>query len=160
MNHVVALPPERLGGSLALPAITGLKPVPHRRGGMAVEMALLLPLLLILTFGIIEFGRMMQVSHQLTVASRTAARRASLPGATTEEAVAAATAQLAPYLPPAFVVEVTPPDLSQVTAGQPVSVRVHVPWEAVELIGFFPFTGGMTLESASEFRRETGLASP
>lgn len=132
----------------------------RRRGGVAVEMAILLPLLLILTFGIIEFGRMMQVSHQLTVAARTAARRASLPGATNEEVVAAATAQLAPYLPPVFVVDVTPEDLTEVTAGQPVSVRVHVPWESVELIGFFPFTSGMSLESFSEFRKESGPDAP
>ena len=54
----------------------------HRRGATAVEMALVLPLLLALVFGIIECGRAMMVQQILVNTAREAARRAVIPGAT------------------------------------------------------------------------------
>jgi hypothetical protein len=52
----------------------------HRRdgGAAAVEAALVLPILLILIFGIIDFGRMMNAQISLTEAAREGARAAAL----------------------------------------------------------------------------------
>ena len=53
--------------------------VPKRglyRGAALVELALILPILLILTFGMIEFGRAFFISHILATAAREGARRA------------------------------------------------------------------------------------
>jgi Flp pilus assembly protein TadG len=57
------------------------------RGAAAVEAALVLPLLLILVFGIIDFGRMLNAQIQLTEAAREGARARSL-GASVSEAQA------------------------------------------------------------------------
>jgi Flp pilus assembly protein TadG len=48
------------------------------RGAAAVEFALLLPLLLLLVFGIIDFGRALNAQVTLTQAAREGARLASL----------------------------------------------------------------------------------
>lgn len=56
-----------------------------RRGAAAVEMAIILPLLLTLIFGIIEFGRAMMVQQILVNAAREATRRAIVPGATDQQ---------------------------------------------------------------------------
>jgi len=53
-----------------------------RGGASVVEFALVLPLFLVLVFGIIEFGRAMQVSQLVTNVAREGARRAVLPGST------------------------------------------------------------------------------
>jgi Flp pilus assembly protein TadG len=45
-------------------------------GGAAVEFALVLPLLLLMVMGIIDFGRALNIHHVVTDASREAARRA------------------------------------------------------------------------------------
>jgi hypothetical protein len=45
-------------------------------GGAAVEFALVLPLLLVVTMGVIEFGRAFNHSHVITDAAREGARRA------------------------------------------------------------------------------------
>ncbi len=56
-----------------------------RHGAAAVEMAIILPLLLTLIFGIIEFGRAMMVQQILVNAAREATRRAIVPGATDQQ---------------------------------------------------------------------------
>jgi Flp pilus assembly protein TadG len=50
------------------------------RGAAAVEFALVLPLLLILIFGIIDFGRMLNAKITLTEAAREGARATALIG--------------------------------------------------------------------------------
>jgi|CZKT01.1.fsa_nt_gi Flp pilus assembly protein TadG len=51
---------------------------PRERGAAAVEFALLLPVLLLLLFGIIDFGRALNAQITLTQAAREGARLAAL----------------------------------------------------------------------------------
>jgi len=53
-----------------------------RRGAAAVELAVTLPLFVLIILGIIEFGRAMMVSETLTTAARNGARRAIVDGST------------------------------------------------------------------------------
>ena len=53
-----------------------------RSGAVALEMALILPVFLLIIFGIFEFGRAMMVQQILTNGAREGARRAIVPGAT------------------------------------------------------------------------------
>ena len=49
-------------------------------GASAVEMAIVLPLLVLLVFGIIDFGRMLNAQIQLSQAAREGVRLAALAG--------------------------------------------------------------------------------
>ena len=51
---------------------------PRDRGAVAVELALLLPMLLLIVFGIIDFGRALNAQITLTQAAREGARLAAL----------------------------------------------------------------------------------
>ena len=51
---------------------------PRDRGAVAIEFALLLPVLLLLLFGIIDFGRALNASITLTQAAREGARLAAV----------------------------------------------------------------------------------
>lgn len=53
-------------------------PAPGEEGAAAVEMALVLPLLLLLLFGIIDFGRALNAQITVTEAAREGARAAAL----------------------------------------------------------------------------------
>jgi Flp pilus assembly protein TadG len=64
------------------------------RGQALVETALALPLLLLVSAGIFEFGRAYQVTQVLTNAAREGARVAVLPGATPEDVQARVTKYL------------------------------------------------------------------
>lgn len=60
-----------------------------RRGAAMVEMALVLPLFLMLILGIIEFGRAMMVANLVTNAAREGARMAVLDGSTNTDVTSA-----------------------------------------------------------------------
>jgi uncharacterized membrane protein len=53
-------------------------PVFHERGNVAIEYALILPLLIVLTFGLIDTGRLLWAFATLTRASEAAARCAAI----------------------------------------------------------------------------------
>ena len=60
----------------------------HERGAAAVELAIILPILLTLLFGIIEFGRAYNASIVVTHSAREAVRKVAL-GATDAQAITA-----------------------------------------------------------------------
>jgi Flp pilus assembly protein TadG len=55
-----------------------LKPKQKERGAVAVEMAIVLPLLLLILIGTMEFGRVFNVQNSLTQAAREGARHAAI----------------------------------------------------------------------------------
>ncbi|UKA61879.1 TadE/TadG family type IV pilus assembly protein [Arthrobacter sp. FW306-04-A] len=55
-----------------------LKAKQKERGAVAVELAIVLPLLLLILIGIIEFGRVLNVQVSLTEAAREGARNAAI----------------------------------------------------------------------------------
>jgi len=67
----------------------------RRRGAAAVEMALVAPLLVLLFFGIVEFGSIFYVRNMMVHAAREGARELATQGATLEEAIARTEAYLA-----------------------------------------------------------------
>ena len=107
------------------------------RGTSTLETALVLPLLLILTFGIIEYGWMFLKAHQITGTVRQAARMAMLPDATN----ASVTAQINSVMsasgltPGSYTITFSPADIATAQVGQNVSVSIHVPYANVGITG-------------------------
>jgi Flp pilus assembly protein TadG len=100
-----------------------------RRGTTAVECALCLPLLLLLLFGGIEFGRALQVRHTLENAAYEAARVALVPGGTAGEARAEANRVLGTIGVTGATIDVTPATIT--TATTEVTVAISVSTSAV-----------------------------
>ncbi len=82
------------------------------RGAAAVEFALLLPLLLLLVFGIIDFGRAINVQITLTQAAREGARLAAL-GQSTAAVTARAQGAAVGLSPVTVTVTACPPGATQ-----------------------------------------------
>jgi Flp pilus assembly protein TadG len=76
---------------------------PDERGAAAVEMAIVLPLLLLLVCGIIDFGRMLNTQITLSAAAREGARWAAL----SQPGVPARVSAAAPGISPAPSTAVT-----------------------------------------------------
>ena len=119
-----------------------------RRGAVIVEMALVLPIFLMLVFGIIEFGRGFMVGQLVTNAAREGARRAILDDSTnaditsyiqtfmqtsanvaTGDTTVTITVTAAPGNP-----AVSGNDVALCTSRDLVTVKVEVPFDKVAYI--------------------------
>jgi Flp pilus assembly protein TadG len=122
-----------------------------RRAAVAVEMAVVTPLLLTMLFGIIEFGWLFTVRSTLVNAAREGARLGALQDVTASEVEARVRESLvAMQLDDNCTVNVTEP-----TPESPImTVQVTVPRSDVSLVGnFFGWTSG-TIDGEASMRRE------
>ena len=97
---------------------------PQRRGTVAVEVALTLPILLLFIFGAIEFSRMNMLRNTAENASYEGARRAALPGATKSQVKQAAKDVLDLLGVQNYTVNVSPSDITNATEEVKVTVKI------------------------------------
>jgi Flp pilus assembly protein TadG len=103
----------------------------RRSGTAVVEMAFVAPIFFMLIVGIVEFGRMLMVEQVVTNASREGARRAVIESTTESEVEALVNNYMTNASIPGSTVTVDPQDLSTLTASDPVTVTVSVPYNSV-----------------------------
>jgi Flp pilus assembly protein TadG len=109
------------------------------RGSAAVEFALLLPILATLTFGMIDFGRMLWFQEVLVNATRTGARQGTLFNSGNGQAqIQGFVAQsLANGGVPAAGLNVTVNGLGT-GQGNPLTVTSSIPWNYMVIDGLIP----------------------
>jgi Flp pilus assembly protein TadG len=99
-----------------------------RKGTAAVELAVCLPMLLIVVMGTLEATDLMFLRERLKTAAFEGARTATAPGQNAAAATAAATAVLTQRGIASGSVAITPADVSQTTAtGTQITVTVTAP---------------------------------
>jgi Flp pilus assembly protein TadG len=125
-----------------------------RRGAAAVEFAVVLPIFIILVFGMIEYGRMVMVQQVITNASREGARRAVLDGATTSAVQSSVTTYLTNAQISGGSATVSP-DPSTANSGDPITVTVNIPFSSVSWLPSPMYLGGKTLSASTTMRRES-----
>ena len=136
------------------------RPAAHTRhareaGSSVVEFAVISPILFLVLFGMVEFGRVFMVEQCLTNAAREGARVAVLRGATAPQV----TARIENYLDSCGIdgesVTITPANLTTTSPDQPVTITVSVPYESIAwLPGSFIGMTGTTLANTSVMRKE------
>lgn len=134
---------------------------PTRRGAAVVEFAVVLPVFVLLVFGMIEFGRAVMVQQLLVNASREAARQAVLDGTTVNDIESA----IDVYLGAANISEqdvtytVNGAETSNPTEtaefGDAVGVEISVLFDDVSWLPVPKYIGGTVLRATSIMRRET-----
>lgn len=126
-----------------------------RNGAAVVEFAMVIPVMLVFTFGMIELSRMSMVKESLTQASREGARVGIRPTAT----IAAIQNRVAEELEilglSSAQVTVTPEVLSEAEPGDDVRVEVSIPFtDASWVPNFFEFSTG-SISAETVMRRES-----
>lgn len=102
----------------------------NQKGQALVELALSLFLLVLLVFGVFEFGRAMYVKNSLNLIAREGARRASVNDPWNVAAIESYVRASVPLsLQPGLVVSITPP--SPQHGIDTVNVRVQLPFTTV-----------------------------
>jgi len=116
-----------------------LTPARKRRSGIAaIEMALLLPLLLTLVFGMIEYGSLFWRAQQVANAARNGARRGIMAGATASNVTTAVdqTMLAAGMGTTNYTVVQSPANPASLASGGAFTVTVTVPYVDIKLTGF------------------------
>jgi Flp pilus assembly protein TadG len=121
-------------------------PTTHRRarrtseqGTVAIEFVLVAPILLVLVFGMVEFGRAYNAKVELTAAVREGARALALGS----DDPVTATTDAAPGLDPTTLVVTT--SSTPCTAGDPATVTASYPFTL-----HIPFWGTPTVDLQAE----------
>lgn len=122
-----------------------------RRAAVAVEMAVISPLMFSILFGIIEFGWLFTVRHTMVNAAREGARLGALPSVSGDE-IEERTLE---FLEPLGIDDICTITVTEPTEEDPtVTVLISAPRSSVSLVGnFFGWTTG-TIEGTASMRRE------
>ena len=126
-----------------------------RRGAAVVEFAVVAPILFLLVFGMIEYGRLVMVQQVLTNATREGARQGVLDGATTAEVQTTVTNYLTSANIAGATVTVNPSPPDSAGFGDPVTVSVSIPFNQVSWLPAPMFLSGVDMTATSVMRRET-----
>jgi len=132
---------------------------PQRRessGVVTVELALTVPILLLLTFGLIEYGWMFLKSQELGNAVRRGARVAIRADATTSDVVATIDEMMnvADLGGSGYQVTITPSDVSSAASGEVIRVQVSLPYENVTLTNTPIIPTPSTLQASTSMAKE------
>ena len=111
----------------------------RRRGGALLEAALVLPILLALSFGTVEYGYFFFVKQSFQGASRDGSRAAIVPGATNADVTNAVAVSLnaAGLGSSGYTVSIKHAqtdaaiNVAAATAGTPIKVTVTCPWTTI-----------------------------
>ncbi|HEY8505687.1 MAG TPA: TadE/TadG family type IV pilus assembly protein [Gemmataceae bacterium] len=131
-----------------------------RRGAAIVEFAVVAPVLFLVIFGIIEFGRAMMVLQILNGAAREGCRQGTLEGVSESAVKATVRSRLtAESVPGAdatvrVLVNGVEADPASASKGDSVRVEVTIPYERVSYVPAPWFLGGAELGAAVVMRHE------
>ena len=121
------------------------------KGAAVVELAVVLPLLLTLVFGIIEFGWIFMVRETLVNASREGCRVAVLQGSTEQDVRDQVSASMAGASLTSYSVEIT----SSTPTNPSETVKVLIPYADVSLLGGYFFgSTDFNLAATTVMRKE------
>lgn len=133
------------------------QPLRRRRGLAAVEAALVLPIILLLSLGLIEYGWLFYKSYQIGNAARVGVRQAAMPNGTTaavektvDDLLAAANID-AGYI----TRRITPTPVEEVDAGENVTVTIDVAYKnGICLLNAPLIPVPTTLHASATFNKE------
>jgi Flp pilus assembly protein TadG len=103
----------------------------NRRGAAAVEFAVVSPIVFVILFVFIEFGRYVLAVHALEEAAREGCRAAVLRGATASAVQTKVSALLAPFGIASHTTTISPSPPSSVCQWQPITVTVGVDYRRI-----------------------------
>ncbi|HEX2971862.1 MAG TPA: TadE family protein [Tepidisphaeraceae bacterium] len=129
---------------------------PCRRGSAVLEAALVLPILLCLAFGTVEFAHFYFIKHNLQGAARQGARAAIPAGATNNDVnhAIAETMTAAGLGSGAYTITTNPADIAAAEQGEDVTVTVQCNWGTVGLRPMALISADKTVTGAVVMRKE------
>ncbi len=126
-----------------------------RRGAAVTEFAVVAPIMIMLTMGMIEIGRMVMVKQVMVNASREGARLGALPGTSNAEVTARVQQELDSASITGVSISVTPANLSTAPAGSQVKVLLSVSASQISWVPNPLFSFSKNISTSTTMRRES-----
>lgn len=113
-----------------------IKRIGSRRGLSTVEMALIMPLVLLMVLGILEYGWLFSKAADVNNACRVGARTGSLGGKATADVEAAVLAAMtaAGLQDSEYTLTLDPADPSTLSSGQALTVTLSIPYANISVV--------------------------
>lgn len=127
----------------------------NRLGAAATEFAVVAPIMILLTMGMIEVGRMVMVKQIMVNASREGARLGVLPGVSNADVVTRVENELANSSISGVTTTVTPANLATAAAGTQVQVTVTIPASQISWVPNPLFSISKNITASTTMRRES-----
>lgn len=124
-------------------------------GAAVVEFAVVSPLLVTLTFGMIEISRVVMVKQLMINASREGARLAVLPTSTEQQVIDQVQGELAAAYIRSATITLSPQSLASAPAGTPVSVAIQVNASEISWLPKPMFVINQVISATTTMRRES-----
>ncbi|RMF45453.1 MAG: pilus assembly protein [Planctomycetota bacterium] len=126
----------------------------QRRGAATVEFAVIAPIMLVLTLGMMEVGRMVMVKQIMVNATREGARLAILPEVDAAEVQSEVEEQLSGAGISGATITITPSSLSSAPAGTPVTVSASIDATSISWVPKPLISLQKTIAASTTMRRE------
>ncbi len=115
--------------------ITLRKRLKEKRGVALLETAIVMLLLIFITFGIMEYGWLFHRIQQMNSCARAGARQAVLPDSTPVAVQDSVSVLATGHGIAGYTLTVSPADIVALGSGELITVTVAVPYDNVKLIG-------------------------
>lgn len=126
-----------------------------RAGVATVELAIVSPIIFMVIFTAIEFGRMFMAIHGLEEAAREGCRTAIVAGATSQEVEQAVADRLTTFGIAGYEVELEPNSPYDACQGEPYSVTITVGYASISWLPSPQFLNDIILTGSCTLPRET-----
>ena len=107
----------------------------EKRGVAMIETAIVMLLLILITFGIMEYGWLFHRIQQMNSCARAGVRQAVLPDSTLPAVQNAVLTLATGYGIYGYTMTVTPGDITVLGSGELITVTVEVPYPNIQLVG-------------------------
>jgi len=130
----------------------------HRqpRGSLTVEAALLLPLVFMLTFGLIEYGWMFLKQQQITNTARQSARLGAMVDSTNATVSSNISTMMSNYglNSSGYTATISPANVQTAARGSQVSVTISIPYSNIDVTGFTLLPMPATISAKVSMQKE------
>ena len=132
------------------------KRLKEKRGVALIETAIVMLLLILITFGIMEYSWLFHRIQQMNGIARAGARQAVLPDSTLLAVQTSVQAVANAHGIYGYTMTITPGDIVVLGSGELITVTVEVPYENVKLLGGALFPMPSPLRAAVTMAKEGG----
>jgi hypothetical protein len=127
----------------------------RRRGSATVELAVVAPVIFLLIFAAVEFGRLLMAMHGLEEAAREGCRKAVLANSTATDVQDTVDTRLATFGISGYTLTTDPDPLSNACQFEPVTVKIVVPYTGVSWLPTPRFLNSIQLNASCTLSQES-----